>query len=525
MTLYATDLDGTLLRSDMTISDSAAERLNSLIDNGVMFTYATARSFNSAAPLLGKINFKCPAVTFNGVFVVDPKTGEHIIENVFSAESFETAKRYFIENNLAPMVYSYIDGRERVSYIESRVDEVRGYVESRRGDRRLRAAKGYDDLFDGNVFYFTLFDPPVPTEILDRTFCAENGFSRTYIKDTYEDMMWYEIFCAGADKASAVAQVKKLVGAEEVVCFGDNSNDISMVSAADIGVAVGNANEALKNAADIIIGSNNEDAVAEFIERREGAADSRFSAALKKALVRERGMHGSVGTQNEKLIHAVLKNYYAPYADEQEIKLGKYFADAVSENGIFEIQTRSLYVLKDKLREFLGAAHVTVVHPVDADIRTLYINRESGEVIKETTRRRVNPKMKIFEELYSIREFLPNENLTLIITRLSVDKTVHFSGDEIPGMRSRSARKKLTIQKIPRGIVEEITLERPEDYLRWLPEGLPESFTKKQFCAAAKESSASLRLEVLRAAGIISQVGKAGRSYLYTVSYGKEQQL
>ena len=90
-------------------------------------------------------------------------------------------------------------------------------------------------------------------------------------------------------------------------------------------------------------------------------------------------------------------------------------------------------------------------------------------------------------------------------------------------MRSRSARKKLTIQKIPRGIVEEITLERPEDYLRWLPEGLPESFTKKQFCAAAKESSASLRLEVLRAAGIISQVGKAGRSYLYTVSYGKEQ--
>lgn len=524
MTLYATDLDGTLLRSDMTISDSAAERLNSLIESGVMFTYATARSFNSAAPLVGKINFRCPAVTFNGVFVVDPKTGEHIIENIFSPESLEAAKRYFIENNLAPMVYSYIDGRERVSYIESRVDEVRGYVESRRGDRRLRAAEGYGDLFDGNVFYFTLFDPPIPTEILDKTFCAENGFSRTYIKDTYEDMMWYEIFCAGADKASAVAQVKKLVGADETVCFGDNSNDLSMIISADTGAAVGNANDALKNAADIIIGTNDEDAVADMIERREGSPDSRFSAALKKALAREKGMHGSVGTQNEKLIHAVLKNYYAPYADEQEIKLGKYFADAVSENGIIEIQTRSLYLLKDKLREFLGAAHVTVVHPADADILTLYINRETGEVAKETARRRVNPKLRIFKELYSIREFLPNPNLTIIITRLSVDKTVHFSGENIPEMRSRNVRKKLSIQKTPRSIVEEITLNCPEDYLRWLPEGLPESFTKKQFCAAANESTASLRLEVLRTAGIISQTGRAGRSYIYTVSYGKERQ-
>ncbi|MGN1423480.1 MAG: HAD-IIB family hydrolase [Oscillospiraceae bacterium] len=526
MTLYATDLDGTLLRSDKTISDSAAQKLNALIESGVLFTYATARSFNSASPLLGKLNLTCPAVTFNGVFVVDPKTGEHIIENVFTDESFETAKRFFIKHDLAPIVYSYIDGRERVSYIESRLDEVRGYVESRRGDRRLRAVEGYGELFEGRVFYFTLFDPPVEISALDSVFCAENGFSRSFMKDTYDDMMWYEIFGADADKAKAVAQVKALVGADRTVCFGDNGNDLSMISAADTGVAVGNANGELKSAADIIIGTNDEDAVADFITRRESpeTSESRFAAAVNAALSRQKGMHGSVGTQNEKLIHAVLKNYYAPFADEQEIKLGRFFADAVSEDGIFEIQTRSLYLLKDKLREFLGAARVTVVHPVDADIRTLYVSTDSGEVVKETPRRRVNPKLKIFEELYSLREFLPNENLSFIIVRLSVDKTVYFSGSKIPDMRSRSVRKKLTIQKIPRAIVEEIRLERPEDYLRWLPEGLPESFTKKQFCAAAKEPASSLRLEVLRAVGLITQTGKTGRSNLYTVTYGKERE-
>ena len=90
----------------------------------------------------------------------------------------------------------------------------------------------------------------------------------------------------------------------------------------------------------------------------------RFSDALSAAMIRERGMHGSVGTQNEKLIHATLKNFYVPCEDEQEIKIGKFFADAVGEDSLYEIQTRSLYSLKEKLKVFTDVAQVTVVHPV-----------------------------------------------------------------------------------------------------------------------------------------------------------------
>ena len=75
MTLYATDLDGTLLRSDKSISDETAALINRLISEGTLFTYATARSFSSASPLVEKLNLSCPAVTFNGVFVIDPKPG------------------------------------------------------------------------------------------------------------------------------------------------------------------------------------------------------------------------------------------------------------------------------------------------------------------------------------------------------------------------------------------------------------------------------------------------------------------
>lgn len=244
----------------------------------------------------------------------------------------------------------------------------------------------------------------------------------------------------------------------------------------------------------------------------------RFSAALGAALMNDnKGFHGSVGTQNEKLIHATLKNYYAPYSDEQEIKIGSFFADAVSEDGIFEIQTKALYRLKEKLRTFLEYSRVTVVHPVIGEYRTLFISEDSGEIIDETPMRRQYSKLNIFEELYSIREFLNNENLSIILVRLKTEKRVYFRGEKLPDMRSRSARKKCLIKQVPLEITEELRLDIPRDYTVFLPDNLPDIFTKKQLCAAAKESRSSLRTEVLRTVGLINKVGESGKEFLYEV--------
>lgn len=248
--------------------------------------------------------------------------------------------------------------------------------------------------------------------------------------------------------------------------------------------------------------------------------NDKFSAALSVALQRERGLHGSVGTQNEKILHAALKNYYAPFADEQEIKIGGYFADAVCEDGIFEIQTRQLYKLKDKLREFLKCSRVTVVYPAPSALGTLYLNEDSGELVKETPMRKINSLLKVFEELYSIREFLPDENLRIIIARLKIQKRVYFRGNEIPDLTKRNVKKKIRTEKMPLDFCEEIILENKTDYARFLPTSpLPDEFTKKEFAKAVGESASSLRLEVLRTAGIIEKIGKKGNSNLYRVTF------
>lgn len=537
MTLYATDLDGTLLRTDKSISDDTASLLNRLVSQGVLFTYATARSYSSASPLISKLELSCPAVTFNGVFIIDPKTGRHIVENIFTPDSFNIAVSFFNRLDLAPLVYSYIDGRERVSYLEDRLQDVFGYVSTRKGDERLRPVKTRSELFEGKVFYFTLLNPQVDCLLLDEAFSRENGFAVNMMPDTYnKDEIWYEIFSRNASKAAALLQVMELTHADRLVCFGDNNNDLSMICSADVGVAVANACPELKKAADRVIESCNDGAVARFIAEDCGliskpAPEStaaftdrdRFSQALSNATMRIRGMHGSVGTQNEKLIHAVLKNYYAPYSDEQEVRIGKYFADAVNENGIFEIQSRSLHLLKEKLAAFTQAAIVTVVHPVEVSTRNVYIDSQTGEVIQETPFRKVNKRQKIYEELYSIRSQLTNSRVTVILAKLRTEKRICSPDGKIPDMRSRTARKKLDISRVPLELVEETVIPLPEGLMCFMPEGLPESFTKKEFCRIAQEPESSLRLEVLREAGLIKRTGSRGKAYVYSLSGGKKQ--
>ena len=62
-TLFVSDLDGTLMRSDKTLSDKTVQTLNRLIENGVLFTYATARSIQSAMEITGKLKLKLPVIT------------------------------------------------------------------------------------------------------------------------------------------------------------------------------------------------------------------------------------------------------------------------------------------------------------------------------------------------------------------------------------------------------------------------------------------------------------------------------
>ena len=267
MKLYITDLDGTFLDHKAEVPRLTEAVINREIKNGVNFTYATARSIYSAEPIMKNIDITLPVITQNGTFIVDPITKKQLVTHYFSDKSREFLIDFFDEHKESLLVYAYFDGEEHVSWLTSNINKgVARYIKDREGDKRLRPCDNYSSLFDGEIYYVTLIMPEMSKEELDLYFDNKNGFARNYQPDTYDtEEYWYEIYREDVSKANAVLELKKLLNADEIICFGDNVNDISMFDIADRCYAVSNAVDELKAKATGVIRSNNQSGVPLFV--------------------------------------------------------------------------------------------------------------------------------------------------------------------------------------------------------------------------------------------------------------------
>ena len=82
-TLYVSDLDGTLLRSNETTSEYTNSIINGLADRGMIFSYATARSLITAKKVTNGIKAKIPLIVYNGAFIIDNVTDDILVANYF----------------------------------------------------------------------------------------------------------------------------------------------------------------------------------------------------------------------------------------------------------------------------------------------------------------------------------------------------------------------------------------------------------------------------------------------------------
>lgn len=521
-TLYVSDLDGTLLDGRAKLKDRAAELIKRLSEQGVLFTYATARRYVSAGPIMQKAGISVPVITQNGVAIVKGDTGEMIALNGFEPESLEEAKQMIMQYGETPLVYAFIDSEQRVSYLSHDTERIKSYINDRKGDSTLRPCDSYEQLFEGNIYYFTFINAIIPEKTLNGVFSAEKGFSVNGQMDTYhEDEFWYEVFSVKASKANAALQLKEMLGADELVCFGDNINDISMFKAADRCYAVSNALDELKNIASGVIGSNVCLSVPAFIEKEQRQRfehkkskctinlpdNERFAKAVELAKKRETT---NIGTLNEKCIHSTLKYYYSEGMDH-EAKIGDFYADIVTESGIIEIQSANFSRLNKKLETMLNACHVTVVYPLERRVKCISADEKSGEVLNIGQFRTTSSNTKLFLELYRIKSFLTDPNLTICVAELETEK-VNFVD---PKTGRRRGRGKYV--KTPLRLIREIMLEEPSDYKIFLPDGLPEKFTAKQFQQLVKATDAKLMLEILSYMGIAEKCGKKGNADLFKV--------
>lgn len=263
-TLYLSDLDGTLLRSDQRTSAYTNDTINRLVKEGMLFSYATARSFNTARKVTAGLDAHIPLIVYNGAFIVDNVTHERLVCNLFTQEDAVSILQDIFHCGISPIVYC-LDDQERFVYNRNRINtDTKDFVDSRRGDPRDTPVDNNDMLLRKGIFYFTCIDSSEKLEPLFAKY--RTSFTCVYSKDIYSGAQWLEIMPKEATKAHAARQLKQLLGCNRIVAFGDAVNDLPLFDAADECYAVANAAPELKARATGVIGCNNEDGVARWLD-------------------------------------------------------------------------------------------------------------------------------------------------------------------------------------------------------------------------------------------------------------------
>ena len=268
-TLYVTDLDGTLLRSDATLSPYTISTINRLTEQGLAFTYATARSIESARPIAGELNLRLPAITRNGAVLADNATGKHLEKALFTEEEVALLKKLLPELPRCGFVSCFLGEEMFKAYVPGNlVPGMVQYADYYRDDPKMKPVKTLEEMFFGQPGYVTLIDDREKAAKIYEKVRQYPGWECIFQKDTYWDEYWVEVCPRNCTKAKAILKMKEQYGFRKVVAFGDSVNDMPMFRAADEAYAVSNALEALKEIATGVIGGNNEDAVARFLESR-----------------------------------------------------------------------------------------------------------------------------------------------------------------------------------------------------------------------------------------------------------------
>lgn len=275
-TLYVSDMDGTLLGSDARLSERTVAMLNDIIASGTLFTVATARTPATVAPLLQDVKLSIPAVVMTGAALWNQSTNVYSRIKYMNEEDAKALVEAYRAAGTPTFIYTLRDNLIHIyhigpiSEVEQEFLEERAHTPFKHLETTCTGECILPERLDDVVLFYGMQPDDIARPAYEKALKI-NGLRPQFYHDIYgPDMAIVEAFSAEATKAKAMRALAHDLGADRIVAFGDNLNDLSMMREADLAVAMGNALPEVKEAADIVIGPNTEDSVPRFIlEDRE----------------------------------------------------------------------------------------------------------------------------------------------------------------------------------------------------------------------------------------------------------------
>lgn len=261
------DLDGTVFDDEKRISPRTLDAMQAAIDRGVIVLPATGRPVSGVPEEFLHMPGVRYALTSNGATVTELATGRRIVELTFDAD--DAIRIYDILRPFDCAMSIFIDGKSYTSTENfDRMQELsppalRPYL------RNSRIA--VDDIHAlmrrhaHGIEKFSILYPDYPTR--DAARAAVTAACR--VEATSSLGCNLELNAPGVTKGQALLNLAETLGycREQVMACGDSDNDLAMIKAAGLGVAMGNAEPEVRAAADVIVADNNHDGVAEAIHR------------------------------------------------------------------------------------------------------------------------------------------------------------------------------------------------------------------------------------------------------------------
>ena len=261
--LLVSDIDGTL--TELTeIPQNNIEAINRFIALGGTFTLCTGRPKCALAEILPQLKVTAPIITINGGYIYSPQDDTVL----FGAELPESVRDF---------VFALL---ERFAQVGAMLVEPDNYWVIRWGDESIEGVAQRRDMYmrEGCCRMYSEEEGPkrwhkvvliVPPEQIPtvRAYVEEQNPQGFY--PVQSDAFYLELVPQGISKGRGLMALAERLGLalDEVMAVGDSGNDLTMLEAAGLGVAMGNATEEIKQAADVITADNNHDGVAEAIEK------------------------------------------------------------------------------------------------------------------------------------------------------------------------------------------------------------------------------------------------------------------
>ncbi len=261
--MIVSDLDGTLLNNNKGISHKNIEFIKRAVEKGIYFVIATGRIYKSAFLYSKLLEVGVDIASCNGAYTVD-KNNKVILSETIGNE--ELIKIEEIANKYNQFYYFYDKEDIYTKYDDSKERDFSKYFPKSKDPIKLKHYKDIRELIDNNIPIYKSLYVSMEDDILENIEYEFEDIGDILVTSSSSNNV--EVNKMGVSKGRAVELLAKKynIKPEEIITIGDNRNDISMLTYAGLGVAVGNSGKDIKDISDYVTVSNEEDAIAQIIE-------------------------------------------------------------------------------------------------------------------------------------------------------------------------------------------------------------------------------------------------------------------